>query len=228
MRRRRRRNVFGVWITVLVIVFVLSIFGLFFWKISSIKNSPEFGEDVKSQYLFIDKDNNEGYYIVINGSMRTVNVIKLKNHVYNSELKKEINFSSPVLSLEVLKEMFSLDVVYSYYSVLDSVKIVKLSEKYGKRYENFGELLKYLTTRGLKLFDYFSFDGVLKMLRPETTLTSPSFAKLIDALGRFSVRIKDIPTITEKPLEIKVGNKTLERLYIDLEKLNQLKQELGG
>ncbi|MBT1248473.1 MULTISPECIES: hypothetical protein [unclassified Thermosipho (in: thermotogales)] len=226
--RRRRRNSVGIWITLLIVFVLLAIFGFFFWKVFTVKNSPEFSGEPKTQYLFIDKENSEGYYIVVDKTMRMVNIIKIKNHMYHPEFNKEINFSSPVLSLEILKDMFNTNAVYSYYAILESGRVLELSKKYGFNSTNFGEFLQSMTSRGLKLFDYFTLDSVMKIFRPETTLTKPAVAKLFDALGKFSVRIRELPTITKSSIKIKVGDKTLERLYIDLEKLNQLKNEIGG
>ncbi|WP_126993121.1 hypothetical protein [Thermosipho globiformans] len=225
--RRRRRNTGWIWI-VLVLVIIAGVVGAFFWKVYSVKNSEEFNLSYVSQYLFIDKSNEEGFYVIVNGSKRTVNILKIKNHTFDPRKKQEINFSSPILALKILGEMFNVDSSYKYYVVVDSGKIASAAKKLNINASSFDELFNVLSERGLKIFDFFKLNSILKELRPETTLNAPSIAKLIYSLGNFSVRFKDIPTLTKRPLSITVGDSTFERIYIDTEKIQQLKNDIGG
>lgn len=225
--RRRRRRYSGVWLAI-VLGLIIAIGALFFLKIYSVKNSEEFDLTKESQYLFINKDKNEAYYVIIDGNRRAINVIKMKNNSYDSKNKIEIDFASPILSLENLSKLFDVKADFSYYVYANSQQISEFAKKLNVNESGLEEIFNVFVNRGLKLFDYFKLDSALKELRPEITLTKPALAKLLYAFGNFSVRFRTMPTVTEKPLEITVGNKTFERIYIDLEKLEQIKNEIGG
>lgn len=230
--RSRRKSHLGLWITLIVIA-VIIVFGLFFWKIYSIKNSPEFNLSSISVYFLINKEpfgdsetQEAGYFIIVDGSRRSAYVIKVKNHSYNSETKQEISFDNPKLSESLLADMLGIKPIYDYYVIYSKESFDEFVSSLGLTANNFEDLFNRLSQRGLKIFDYFKLSGVVKKLRPETTLTTEGLAKLLYAFGNYSVRMLDLITMTEKPLEINVLNKTFERLYIDLDKLNQLKEEI--
>ncbi|SHH30508.1 hypothetical protein [Thermosipho atlanticus] len=224
--RKKRKSRAGLWISIVVLTIVV-ISGFTFWKIYSIKSSPEFNASIISQYLFIDSTNNVGYYIFIQGEKRNLYILKVKDHSYNSASKQEIDFKSPLLAKSLLADMLGVNAVYDYYVIFDNT-VEDFSNAFGINTNNFDTLFEKLSQRGLKFFDYFKLDGIIKKLRPNTTLTSPALAKLLYAFGNYSVKTFDLPTMTEKPLKITVSGKTFERLYIDLEKLEQLKKLLGG
>ncbi|MBO8160949.1 MAG: hypothetical protein H0Z24_04880 [Thermosipho sp. (in: Bacteria)] len=225
MRRRRKNSHVGLWISLIIIVLVI-ISGLVFWKIYSIKKSAEFDVNSVSQYLFIDPSKELGYYIFIQGDKRSVYVIKVKNHSYNSEIKQEVNFESPLLAESLMADMLGVKSVYNYYVLFNDQSLIEFSNLLGINSNDFSQILSTLSQRGLKVFDYFKLNSIIKKLRPNTTLTSPALAKLMYSFGVFSIKILDMPTMTEKPLEITVSGKKFERLYIDLEKLGQLKEEI--
>ncbi|MDK2885513.1 MAG: hypothetical protein PWP54_71 [Thermosipho sp. (in: thermotogales)] len=240
MRRRKQRSSLGLWISVIVIA-LLIVGGLFFWKIYSVKNSAEFNPSTISIYFFINSSkfgndesdnlgssnlNNIGYFIIVDGSKRSVYITRVKDHSYNSQTKQQIDFSNPKLSESLLADMLGIKAIYDYYVVFNHEKFNEFASSLGINASNFEDLFDKLSQRGLKVLDYLKLDGVVKKLRPETSLTSEGLAKLIYSFGTYSVRMLDLPTMTENPLEIKVLNKTIHRLYIDLEKLNQMKEEI--
>jgi len=230
--RRRRKSHLGLWISLIVIGIVIA-FGLFFWKIYSVKNSPEFNPSSISVYFLINANEEanletqeSGYFIIVEGSERSVYVIRVKNHSYNSETKQEIDFENPKLSERLLADMLGVKPIYDYYVIYNKNSFNNFVSSFGVNANNFEDLFNQLAQRGLKIFDYFKLAGVVKKLRPATTLTSEGLAKLLYSFGTYSVRMLDLTTMTENPLKITVLNKTFERLYIDLDKLKQLKEEI--
>ncbi|QTA37102.1 hypothetical protein JYK00_04930 [Thermosipho ferrireducens] len=220
MRRRKRKDTKGLWI-VLAIVIAGILIGAGVFKVYSVKNSPEFNASFISHYLLVNKD--IGYFIRIDGDKRVVYIVKIKEYTYDPTTNHSIDINSPLSALNLLQSLLDIQSSYNYYVILNDTGFNTLTDSLNISTNNLNDFFRILSKRGLKYTDYFKFNGIIKALRPDTTLTAPALAKLLYAFRNYNIRNYDLPTLTEKPVKITVGQKTYERIYIDVEAIDSLK-----
>lgn len=222
--KRRRSNL--VWF-LLIAVIVVAGFGLWFWLSSnSIKNSEEF-VSTNVHFAFVCKDENVAYFIRVDTTKRMIYVLRFPQYSFNPLTNRALDVQNPLEVFSFSEAMIESSSNKRFYAVVNKEQISKFSKEVLRQEEsNFENLLKKLANRNSKTFDYLFFKHWVSILKPETTLTSAGLAKLMYELQRNAVRYYYPEAVADKPLEIVVDGKTYQRVYLDVNSIQFIKDDI--
>ncbi|HQO04849.1 MAG TPA: hypothetical protein PKW84_01860 [Fervidobacterium sp.] len=235
-KRKEERNI--VKPIVIITIILLAVAAMFLGsRIFVVRNSEEFSADKVSLYYFyvenpVSNDasvtsqsngaSGDGKIIIVNGERRSVELINIPATTYIYSKNLDVSTSSPRDFSILFAELIGMKPDFTYF-------IPQRSEFFKKVGVNdIDDFVTVYGKRGLKLTDYFVLGSQVSSLRPESNITDSSLARLYYALGTYSLRKHDLPTLTKAPLKITVGNKIYFRSYVDEEKLGNLMKELGN
>lgn len=224
MRKRSRK---GIWITVAVIA-VLGGVALWYWfGYQSIVNSSEFKSETV-HIAFVEKERGIVHFLRIDTTKRMIYSVKLPEFAFDSELNRGMDIENPMDVLSFVEEMLGLSSGYRAYAVVTDQQLAELSEKVlGSAEQDFENFLRLLARRDAKLTDYFTFKEWVNILKPESNMTPSYLAKLIIEARRSAIRFYEPKTITEKPIKITVQGRTYERIYLDEDSVNSVKNDVN-
>ncbi len=224
MMKRRRSNL--VWFLSIAIV-VAAGFGLWFWLSSNaIKNSEEFVA-ATVHFAFVCKDENFAYFIRVDTTKRMIYVLRFPQYSFNPLTNRSLDVKNPLEVFSFAESMIESSSNKRYYAVVNKDQISKFSkEVVGQEESNFENLLKKLANRNSKVLDHLFFKHWVSILKPETTFTPGSLAKLMYELQRNAVRYYYPEAITSRPLEIIVDGKTYQRVYLDTNSIKFIKDDI--
>ncbi|MCD6102718.1 MAG: hypothetical protein J7J68_01945, partial [Thermotogaceae bacterium] len=224
LRKRSRK---GIWITVAVIA-VLGGVALWYWfGYQSIVNSSEFKSETV-HIAFVEKERGIVHFLRIDTAKRMIYSVKLPEFAFDSELNRGMNIENPMDVLSFVEEMLGLSSGYRAYAVVTDQQLAELSEKVlGSAEQDFENFLSSLARRDAKLTDYFTFKKWVNILKPESNMTPSYLAKLIIEARRSAIRFYEPKTITEKPIKITVQGRTYERIYLDEDSVNSVKNDVN-
>ncbi|HOP81850.1 MAG TPA: hypothetical protein PL174_01410 [Fervidobacterium sp.] len=235
-KRKEERNI--VKPIVIITIILLAVAAMFLGsRIFVVRNSEEFSADKVSLYYFyvenpVSNDasvtsqsngaSGDGKIIIVNGERRSVELINIPATTYIYSKNLDVSTSSPRDFSILFAELIGMKPDFTYF-------IPQRSEFFKKVGVNdIDDFVTVYGKRGLKLTDYFVLGSQVSSLRPESNITDSSLARLYYALGTYSLRKHDLPTLTKAPLKITVGNRQYFRSYVDEEKLGNLMKEIGN
>jgi len=237
-KRKEERNI--VKPIVIITIILLAVAAMFLGsRIFVVRNSEEFSADKVSLYYFyvenpVSNDasvtsqsngvnySGDGKIIIVNGEGRSVELINIPATTFIYSKNLDVSTSNPRDFSILFAELIGMKPDFTYF-------IPQRSEFFKKVGVNdIDDFVTVYGKRGLKLTDYFVLGSQVSSLRPESNITDSSLARLYYALGTYSLRKHDLPTLTKAPLKITVGNKIYFRSYVDEEKLGNLMKELGN
>lgn len=237
-KRKEERNI--VKPIVIIVIILLAVGAMFLGsRIFVVRNSEEFGTDKVSLYYFYVENSvsngastasqssginsvNNGKVIIVNGKNRSVEIINVPTTTFIYSKNLDVSTSNPRDFSILFAELLALKPDFTYFIPQRSEFFKKLGVS------NIDDFVTTYGKRGLKITDYFALGSQVSSLRPESNITDSSLARLYYSLGTYSLRNHDLPTLTEAPLKITVGNKVYFRSYVDEEKLGTLIKGLGN
>lgn len=222
--RKRRSGL--VWI-LLVVVIAVGGFGLWFWLSSStIKKSEEF-TTATVHFAFVCKDENLAYFIRVDTTKRMIYVLRFPQYSFNPLTNRALDVQNPLEVFSFSESMIESSSNKRYYAVVSKEQISKFSKEIvGQEESNFENLLKRLANRTPKAFDYLFFRHWISTLKPETTFTPAALAKLMYELQRNAVRYYYPEAVTNKPIEIITDGKKYQRVYLDANSIQSIKDDI--
>jgi len=222
--KKRRTGLF--WI-LLGIVFAAAGFGLwFFLSLNSLKRSAEFASPVV-HYAFILKDQQKAYFIRVDLSKRMMYVIELFQYAFNPLNNRSLDVQNPLEVFSFAESMIEFSSSFRYYALVDSEQIKKFAKSLlGNGVESFENLLRSLAVRKPNPFDHVLVQRWLKELKNENTMSVAALYKLVYEFGRNALRFYTVKGALEKPLTITVDGKKYQRLYLDVDSIEAIKQDM--
>ncbi|AJC74646.1 hypothetical protein AJ81_02070 [Pseudothermotoga hypogea DSM 11164 = NBRC 106472] len=222
--KKRRTGLFWVLLAVLI---AGAGFGLwFFLSLNSLKGSAEFTSPVV-HYAFILKDQQKAYFIRVDLSKRMIYVIELPQYAFNPLNNRLLDVQNPLEVFSFAESMIELSSSFRYYAVVDSEQIKRFSKALlGNGAESFENLLRNLAVRKSNPFDHVLTRKWLGEFRNENTMTVAALYKLVYESGRNALRFYTVKGVLEKPLTIIVDGKKYQRLYLNVESIEAIKQDM--
>ncbi|MEJ5229647.1 MAG: hypothetical protein WHT65_06560 [Pseudothermotoga sp.] len=223
MKRRRT----GLMWSIVIAVILIGAFALWFTLSSgAIKNSEEFTAPVL-HFAFVCKDDNYAYFIRMDTSKRMVYVIRFPQYSFNPLTNRALDVTNPLEVFNFAENLIDFTSNKRYYAVLSKEQISKFSkEVLNHQEENFEKLLRAISERKSKVFDFLFFKRWVSTFKPETTFTPAALAKLFYELQRNAMRFYYPEAITEKPLQIVVDGKTYQRVYLDANSVQFIRDDI--
>ncbi len=222
---KRRRS--GLLWFLLVAVIVVTGFSLWFLLSSNaIKNSEEFRAETV-HFAFVCKDDNVAYFVRVDTNKRMIYILRFPQYSFNPLTNRVLDVQNPLEVFSFAEAMIESTSSKRYYAVVSKEQLSKFSkEVVGQKEDNFENLLKKLSNRNPKAFDYLSFKRWILALKPETTFTPASLAKLMYELQRNALRYYYPEAITDKPIQIVVDGKTYQRVYLDANSIQSIRDDI--
>ncbi|HOJ87493.1 MAG TPA: hypothetical protein PLD34_00725 [Pseudothermotoga sp.] len=222
--KRRRSGL--VWV-LLVVAISVGGFGLWFWLSSNaVKRSEEFTSPIV-HFAFVCKDDNLAYFIRVDTNKRMIYVLRFPQHSFNPLTNRALDVQNPLEVFNFAETMIESTSNKRFYAVVSAEQISKLAKEIvGQQENNFENLLKKLANRNPKAFDYLSLNRWVSVLKPETTFTAAGLAKLMYELRRNALRYYYPEAITDKPIQIVVDGKTYQRVYLDANSIQSIKDDI--
>jgi len=224
LRKRSRK---GIWIAVAIIA-VLGGVAIWYWfGYQSIVNSSEFKSEAV-HIAFIKKERGIVHFLRIDTAKRMIYSLKLPEFAFDSELNRGMNIENPMDVLSFVEEMLGISSSYRTYAVITDQQLAELSEKVlGRVEQDFDSFLSALARRDGGFTDYFAFKKWASILKPESNITPGYLAKLIIEARKSAIRFYEPKTITEKPIKITVQGRTYERIYLNEDSVNSVKNDVN-
>lgn len=202
-------------------------FGLWFLLSSNaIKNSEEFLSETV-HFAFVCKDDNVAYFIRVDTTKRMIYILRFPQYSFNPLTNRSLDVQNPLEVFSFSEAMIESTSNRRYYAVVSKEQISKFSKQVlGQEEDNFENLLKKLSNRNSKTFDYLFFKQWVSALKPETTFTPAGLAKLMYELQRNASRYYYPESITDKPIQIVVDGKTYQRVYLDANSIQSIRDDI--
>ncbi len=222
--KKRKTGLFWV---LLALIFVAAGFGLWFvLSLNSLKRSPEFASPIV-HYVFILKDQQKAYFIRVDTTKKMLYVIELPQYAFNPLNNRSLDVQNPLEVFSFTESMVEFSSSFRYYAIVDSQQIKKLARYIlGNGVESFENFLRSLSVRKGKIFDHVLVGQWLKEIKNEKTLTAAAFYKLIYEASRNALRFYSVKGSFEKPLTITVDGKKFQRLYLDVQTIQAIKEDM--
>jgi len=222
---KRKRT--GLMWSIVIAVILVGAFVLWFTVSSgAIKNSEEFTASVL-HFAFVCKDDNYAYFIRMDVSKRMVYVIRFPQYSFNPMTNRALDVTNPLEVFNFAENLIDFTSNKRYYAVVSKEQIDKFSkEVLHRQEENFEKLLRAISERKSKAFDFLLFKKWVSIFKPETTLTPAALAKLLYEVQRNAMRFYYPEAVTEKPLQILVDGKTYQRVYLDVKSVQFIRDDI--
>ncbi|HBT38624.1 MAG: Uncharacterized protein XD58_0122 [Thermotoga sp. 50_1627] len=222
--KKRKSGLFWVLLAVLI---AGAGFGLWlFLSLNSLKGSAEFASPVV-HYAFILKDQQKAYFVRVDLGKRMIYVIELPQYAFNPLNNRMLDVQNPLEVFSFAESMIEFSSSFRYYAVVDSEQIKRFAKiLLGNGAESFENLLRSLAVRKAGLFDHVLVRKWLKEFSNENTMTAAALYKIMYESTRNALRFYTVKGTLEGPLTITVDGKRYQRLYLDAESIEAIRQDM--
>ncbi len=224
MRRKRRTTLF--WI---IFVVILAAAGFGVWLLLtnlSLKRSPEFASQVL-HYVFVNKDKDTAHFIRMDISKRMVYILSLKQHSFDPLNNRAMDLSNPLDVFSFVERMLDISTTQRFYASMSDKQLKAFMSSFLRNGEtDFEVFLKNLANKKSNIFETIFLGKQLSYLRPESNFTKAALAKFVYELQRNALRFYTLTTTTDKPVRITVDGRQFERIYLDLQSIQTIKQDI--
>ncbi len=170
--------------------------------------------------------NGDGYFVRIDDDRRKITVIAFPKESFDPVRRESLYSERPLTDLEKIENLLDVKAEMVYYSVLSKDEFGELSRAtLGERYDDFERFLKDLSKRGKRFFDVFSVVSWSRKLG-FSNMNRYALYKFLEKMGTYAVNFYRAPSLTEKPLVIEARGRQFVRIYLDVEKMRLISEEI--
>ncbi|MCD6551902.1 hypothetical protein [Thermotoga sp.] len=210
-----------VLLTVFFIVIAIVAVGFLYYR--SFLSSPDYKAS-QVHYLFRVED--ESYFVRIDDTKRMVYIVSFPKESYDPERRESLFSERPLSDLEKIENLLQVKAERAFYSVMSKDEFLKLChDLLGRQVESFTDFVKELSKRKMRFFDFLFVGSWVKDFG-FNNLNRFSLYKFLEKASSYAIDIFEAPTITKKPVTVKVQGKEYQRLYLDPEKLKVITEEM--
>ena len=225
MESRRSRKRPMRFVVILVILLALVAVAVYYTAMmTTIRTSYEFRAN-RVDYLFYDQTSDNFYLMRFITSSKLGYIIKIPGKGFYIKTSKSLDPNNLEVTLVTIEEFLELSKDASFYAKVDA-ETLKFLRQIAGHPGGFVEVIKSLTTRGIKLMDYLKANFYASRFRMSSNMSGAAFLKLLDRLHNSGIQEFEIRGITKRPVTIVVGDKKYERIYLEDEDVERVRNLL--